>query len=71
VNISSTSTSAMRPMGPPPGRPPKPEVDVAPGIQALSSACGISGADLLAKNPDVSAQLAQNQNRGALVDGYS
>jgi hypothetical protein len=67
-----------------PGRPEKPQVDVAQGIQALSSALGISGqdlldrltngtgiSDLLARNPDVSAQLAQNQNRGALVDGYS
>jgi hypothetical protein len=47
----------------------------------LSSALGISGsdlldrltngtgiADLLARSPDVSPQ---NQNRGALVDGYS
>ena len=60
------------------------DVDLAQGIQALSSALGISGpdlldrltngtgiSDLLAQNPDVSAQLAANQNRGALVDGYT
>ena len=67
-----------------PARGPKPDVDLAQGIQALSSALGISGpdlldrltngtgiSDLLAQNPDVSAQLAANQNRGALVDGYT
>jgi hypothetical protein len=65
-----------------PARGPKPEVDLDQGIQALSSALGISGpdlldrltngtgiSDLLAQNPEVSAQLAANQNRGALVDG--
>jgi hypothetical protein len=32
---------------------------------------GTGIADLLAQNPDVSAQLAESQNRGALVDGYT
>jgi uncharacterized protein YidB (DUF937 family) len=84
VAIDTTSMATGIANGARPGRAAKPEVDVAQGIQALSSALGISGsdlldrltngtgiADLLAKNPDVSAQLAQNQNRGALVDGYS
>ncbi len=84
VAIDTTRMATSIANGTRPERKHKPEVDVAQGIQALSSALGISGsdlldhltngtgiADLLAKNPDVSAQLAQNQNRGALVDGYS
>ena len=84
VAVDTTSMATGIANGTRPGRHEKPQVDVAQGIQALSSALGISGqdlldrladgtgiADLLAKNPDVSAQLAQNQNRGALVDGYS
>ena len=84
VAIDTTSMATGIANGTRPERPNKPGADVAQGIQALSSALGISGqdlldrltngtgiADLLAKNPGVSAQLAQNQNRGALVDGYS
>jgi hypothetical protein len=38
-------------------------------LERLTNGTGI--AHVLAKNPDVSAQLSQNQNRGALVDGHS
>jgi uncharacterized protein YidB (DUF937 family) len=82
--IDTTSMATGIADGQRPGRPEKPQVDVAQGIQQLSSALGISGqdlldrltngtgiSDLLAQNPDVSAQLSQDQNRGALVDGYS
>jgi hypothetical protein len=84
VAIDTTSMATGIANGARPGRPDKQQPDVAQGIQALSNALGISGqdlldrltngtgiADLLARNPDVSAQLAANQNRGALVDGYS
>ncbi len=84
VAIDTTSMATGIANGARPGRPEKQQPDVAQGIQALSNALGISGqdlldrltdgtgiADLLAQNPDVSAQLAANQNREALVDGYS
>ena len=84
VAVDTTSMATGIANGTRPERPNKPGADVAQGIQALSNALGISGqdlldrltngtgiADLLAENPDVSAQLAQNQNRGAMVDGYS
>jgi uncharacterized protein (DUF433 family) len=38
-------------------------------LDRLTNGTGV--ADLLAQNPDVSAQLAESQNRGALVDGYT
>jgi uncharacterized protein YidB (DUF937 family) len=53
------------------------------GLDALSSALGISSsdlvkrltdgtgiADLLSQNPGVADQLQESQNRGAIVDGY-
>jgi hypothetical protein len=82
TDVTSMATGIAN--GARPARGPKPDVDLAQGIQALSSALGISGpdlldrltngtgiSDLLAQNPDVSAQLAAKQNRGALVDGYT
>jgi hypothetical protein len=84
VAIDTTSMATGIANGARPARGPKPDVDLAQGIQALSSALGISGSDLLdrltngtgisdllAQSPDVSAQPAENQNRGALVDGYT
>jgi uncharacterized protein YidB (DUF937 family) len=66
------------------GPPPKPPVDAANGLDALSSSLGVSSdellqrltdgtgiSDLLAANPDVAAQLADAQNKGAVVDGYA
>lgn len=54
------------------------------GIDSLAQALGVSSSDLaqrltdgsgisdlLSANPDVSAQLAALQNRGAIVDGYA
>ncbi|SDO01397.1 hypothetical protein SAMN05660199_01124 [Klenkia soli] len=62
----------------------KPAVDAQSGIQALSSALGVSTEDLMARltdgtgiqdlldsNPKVAAQLSSNQQKGALVDGYA
>jgi len=67
-----------------PGPPPKPPVDAASGLDALSSSLGVSSdellqrltdgagiADLLQDNPQVAAQLAAAQNKGAVVDGYA
>ena len=84
--LIATDTTAMATAiasGQRPGPPPKPEVDLGQGIDALSGALGISSSDLLerltsgagisgllAVNPEVSASLAEMQNRGALVDGY-
>jgi uncharacterized protein YidB (DUF937 family) len=61
-----------------------PESDLGKGIDSLANALGVSSADLLTRltngtgigdlltaNPDVSAQLAQLQNKGSLVDGYA
>jgi hypothetical protein len=58
--------------------------DLGTGLDALSGALGISSSDLLDRltdgsgitdllqgNPQVSAQLAALQNKGALVDGYA
>jgi uncharacterized protein YidB (DUF937 family) len=83
VAIDTTSMATAIANGSRPERPEKPGVDLAQGIEALSSALGISGADLLdrlssgtgvsdllAQNPGVSSQLAEIQNKGALVDGY-
>ena len=79
MNVSSlSSTSATAPVGPPPGHhhgggPEKTVQAVADRLGMDSESTGSSGtgiADLLAQNPDVSGQLAQLQNRGALVDGY-
>ena len=66
------------------GPPPKPPVDASGGMDALSSALGVSStellqrltdgtgiADLLQDNPQVAAQLAAAQNKGAVVDGYA
>ena len=60
------------------------QTDLGQGIDALSSALGISSSDLLDRlthgsgitdllqgNAQVSSQLAALQNRGALVDGYA
>ena len=82
----ATDTTAMATAiasGQRPGPPPRPEVDLGQGIDTLSGALGISSSDLLerltsgagisgllAVNPEVSASLAEMQNRGALVDGY-
>ena len=84
VAVDTTSMATAIANGARPERPEKPGVDVAQGIEALSSALGISGSDLLdrlssgtgisdllAQNPDVSSQLAQLENKGALVDGYT
>ena len=62
----------------------KPDADLGQGLDALSTALGISSDDLLdrltngsgindrlASNPDVSSQLTALQNKGALVDGYA
>jgi uncharacterized protein YidB (DUF937 family) len=62
----------------------KPEVDLGQGLDALSTALGISSDDLmdrltngsgindlLSSNSQVSSQLAALQNKGALVDGYA
>ena len=67
-----------------PERPQKPQVDLSQGLDSLSGALGISSsdlldrltsgtgiADLLAANPQVSAQLSAAQNKGSLVDGYA
>jgi uncharacterized protein YidB (DUF937 family) len=61
-----------------------PGSDLGTGIESLASALGVSSgdlvqrltdgtgiADLLSANPDVSAQLAALQSKGALVDGYA
>jgi hypothetical protein len=69
------------PQGPPPA---KPDADAAGGLDALSSALGVSSSelrdrltdgsgisDLLSANPDVAAQLTASQNKGAIVDGYA
>ena len=60
------------------------ESELGKGLDALSRALGISTddllqrltdgtgiSDLLSANPDVSTQLSQLQNKGALVDGYA
>jgi uncharacterized protein YidB (DUF937 family) len=60
------------------------ESELGKGLDALSSALGINTdellqrltdgtgiSDLLSANPDVSSQLSQLQNKGALVDGYA
>jgi len=60
------------------------ESELGKGLDALSSALGINTdellqrltdgtgiSDLLSANPDVSTQLSQLQNKGALVDGYA
>ncbi|NYJ07948.1 hypothetical protein [Petropleomorpha daqingensis] len=69
-------------------RPQRPsqssEPDLGKGLDALSSALGISSSDLLDRltegsgitdllqgSAQVSAQLAALQNKGALVDGYA
>lgn len=83
VAVDTTAMATGIASGTRPGPPPKPETDLASGLEALSSALGISGtdllqrltdgtgiADLLQANPDVSSRLAADQNRGALVDGY-
>jgi uncharacterized protein YidB (DUF937 family) len=67
-----------------PQRAGKPEPDLSTGLDALSGALGISSSDLLDRltsgsgitdllsgNPQVSAQLAALQNKGAIVDGYA
>jgi uncharacterized protein YidB (DUF937 family) len=61
-----------------------PDSDLGKGIDTLAGALGISSddllqrltdgsgiTDLLSANPGVSSQLADLQNRGALVDGYA
>jgi len=66
------------------GPPPKPPVDASSGLDALSSSLGVSSdellqrltdgtgiSDLLKANPEVATQLAQSQNKGAVVDGYA
>ena len=84
---AATDTTAMATSiaaGQRPGPPPKPPVDAGSGMDALSSALGVSSsqllqrltdgtgiADLLADNPQVAAQLAAAQNKGAVVDGYA
>jgi uncharacterized protein YidB (DUF937 family) len=71
----------------PPSSPPSSsdgESELGKGLGALSSALGINTdellqrltdgtgiSDLLSANPDVSSQLSQLQNKGALVDGYA
>ena len=78
------ASGAMGRGGPAGGPPPKPLVDAQSGIQALSDALGISAEDLLTRltdgtgiqelldaNPQVAAQLSNNQNKGSLVDGYA
>jgi uncharacterized protein YidB (DUF937 family) len=80
TQMATNIANGVRP-GPPPA---KPGVDVSQGLDSLSGALGISSsdladrlasgsgiADLLAANPQVSAQLAAVQNRGSLVDGYA
>ena len=83
----ATDTTAMATAiaaGQRPGPPPKPPVDASSGMDALSSALGVSSsellqrltdgtgiADLLTDNPQVAAQLAAAQNKGAVVDGYA
>ncbi|QNG38747.1 hypothetical protein F1C76_21390 [Geodermatophilaceae bacterium NBWT11] len=64
--------------------PPQASADAQSGIQALSSALGVSTEDLMARstdgtgiqdlldsNPEVAAQLSSNQQEGALVVGYA
>ena len=66
------------------GHQDKPVTDLGQGVDALSSALGISSDDLLNRltsgsgisdllkgNPQVSGQLAALQNKGSLVDGYA
>jgi hypothetical protein len=61
-----------------------PDSDLGKGIDTLAGALGISSddllqrltdgsgiSDLLSANPGVSSQLADLQNRGALLDGYA
>lgn len=60
------------------------DTDLGKGIETLANALGVSSddllerltdgsgiADLLQANPDVSSQLSQLQNKGAIVDGYA
>jgi hypothetical protein len=67
-----------------PAPEPASQPDLGQGLDALSSALGISSSDLLDRltggsgiadllqgNPQVSSQLAALQNKGALVDGYA
>jgi uncharacterized protein YidB (DUF937 family) len=84
---AATDTTAMATNianGVRPQRPEKPEADLNQGLETLSGALGISSSDLLDRltsgsgitdlltgNPQVSAQLAALQNKGALVDGYA
>jgi hypothetical protein len=77
----ASKIASGHPQGPP---PPKPPVDAASGLDALSSSLGVTSddllqrltdgtgiADLLQQNPAVAAQLSAAQNKGAVVDGYA
>ena len=84
VATDSTAMATAIANGQRPGPPPKPPVDAGSGMDALSGALGVSSsellqrltdgtgiADLLKDNPQVAAQLAAAQNKGAVVDGYA
>ena len=81
ADIASGTIPALGGSG---GPPPKPPVDAQSGIDALSSALGVSSDDLLERltdgtgiqdlldsHPDVAAQLNASQSKGSLVDGYT
>jgi uncharacterized protein YidB (DUF937 family) len=81
--VDTTSMATQIANGSWPSPPARPEVDLGQGLDALSSALGISSSDLLERltsgtgisdllsaDTGLSAQLAQDGNRGALVDGY-
>jgi uncharacterized protein YidB (DUF937 family) len=84
ASIDTTTMATNIANGVRPERPEKPQADLNQGLDSLSGALGISSSDLLDRltsgtgisdllsgNPQVSAQLAALQNKGALVDGYA
>jgi DNA-binding phage protein len=82
--MATNIANGVRPQRPAQASGSGADADLGQGIDALSSALGISSSDLLDRltsgsgitdllsgNQQVSSQLAALQNKGALVDGYA
>jgi len=85
TDVAAAIAHGQGPHGPHGGpAPTAPAAGGAGGLAAFSSALGVSSSDLVDRladgtgisdllqgNPQVAAQLAASQNKGALVDGYA